>query len=280
MAGDVVGAWYAAWRTPAHARGFDSRARLGHRALRRWYEQFNDMRMLRDVLNTSPRATVVEIGCATGDMCRYLARTHPAARYVGVDISEPAIARARAKYPAAVFAVHDAARPLSQTLTGMGLPYAADIVYAKDVVHHQPRPLSFITELCACTRSALIMRCRTRDLGATVWDPDESCQYNWGQWTPYIVINVDDLVTHIRAQAPAAEIRIWKHRLILGGHHNRYLPKDCYLPETATAETAVGVFLETGRPGAVSVEDRQERGSTSLVGAVARRLVGRGTPRP
>jgi len=39
-----------------------------------------------------------------------------------------------------------------------------------------------------------------------------------------------------------SKIVILKNYTILGGQHNRYLPKDCYLPETGTAES--GVYIE------------------------------------
>ena len=69
--------------------------------------------------------------------------------------------------------------------------------------------------------------------------------------------------------------------MILGGRNDRFLPKECYLPETRTAETAVGVFKKTASPGRVTIEDRPDgnprytmryqlrRGLHRLVGAIS-----------
>lgn len=47
--------------------------------------------------------------------------------------------------------------------------------------------------------------------------------------------------------------------MVLGGKENRFLPKECYLPETGTAETAIGIFLRSTHPGCVRVIDRAEK---------------------
>ncbi|MBI2058285.1 MAG: hypothetical protein HYT87_00805 [Nitrospirae bacterium] len=46
--------------------------------------------------------------------------------------------------------------------------------------------------------------------------------------------------------------------MVLGGPHNRFLPKDCYCPESGAVESAVGVFLKTNAPGTVAVKDRRD----------------------
>jgi hypothetical protein len=44
--------------------------------------------------------------------------------------------------------------------------------------------------------------------------------------------------------------------MVLGGKHNRYLPKECYLDQTGTAETSVRVSLLGRNPGSVRIHDR------------------------
>jgi hypothetical protein len=75
---------------------------------------------------------------------------------------------------------------------------------------------------------------------------------------PYIVINLDELISRIRTIRPASEVVVYRHHIVLGGQVNRFLPKDCYRLETGTAETAVGVFLRTTQPGRVTIEDRPD----------------------
>lgn len=132
-------------------------------------------------------------------------------------------------------------------------------MYAKDVVHHQLKPLGFVSDLIKVASEAVTFRCRTRDIGLTEWDPERSCQYHYDGWMPYIVTNLDELIDHIKSEAPRAEIVVYRNHIILGGQYNRYLPKDCYLKETGTAETAVGVFLSSESPGKITVQDRLDQ---------------------
>lgn len=223
------------------------------------YEVFNDVQLLNERLHAAGGlGTVLEVGCATGEFFRYLSLKWPKITYVGTDISRPAIERALDKYPHGNFVVSEA-DDTGDLVNLVGLKHRPDVLYCKDVVLHQTDPFGFIRGLLGITTQSLIMRLRTRDLGATVLDPDSSCQYHYDGWMPYIVINTDELIDAIRAASPGAELIVRKHHVVLGGLHSRNLPKDCYLSETGTAETAVEVFLGTDRPGHVTVENRRER---------------------
>jgi SAM-dependent methyltransferase len=250
--------WYADWQHATHASHFDGRHRLDLRNLVRHYEAFNDVRLLTERVDASRPLDVVEVGCATGEFYRYLGRRLPRARYVGVDISEPAIARARAKYPSGRFAVVRPDVRLPAALREVAAPDAPEVVYAKDVLHHQTSPFEFLADVLAVARDVAVLRCRTRDVGPTELDPEKSCQYHYGGWMPYIVINLAELIDAAAEAAPGAEIVALRSHVVLGGQHGRFLPKDCYLREAGTAETALGVFKRTSSPGRVTVEDRPD----------------------
>jgi SAM-dependent methyltransferase len=249
-----VAKWWTDWQHAQHAVSFDFRADMPDGTLIREYEAFNDVTLLNSRVGSS--TSLVEIGCATGEFYRYLRLKHPAVSYTGFDVSKPALDRARQKYPAAKF---ELVIPDTKLLASSVLQHGApDIVYSKDVVHHQVAPVEFLAELLKMPKAALIFRCRTRDVGATEWDPEWSCQYHYDGWMPYIVINTRELIEYIQKSRPEAEIVVMRNHMILGGVHNRFLPKDCYVPSTGTAETAVGVFFQTESRGKVVVEDRKD----------------------
>jgi hypothetical protein len=212
--------------------------------------------MLNERMARQRSVRLLEVGCATGDFYRYLRSTWRNVTYHGVDGSMPAIARAKQKYPEAQFIAIDPLGRLTDLVPTV-LPQP-EIVYAKDVVMHQLRPFDYITELMRVPTHILIFRCRTRDTGATELDPEKSCQYHYQGWMPYFVLNVDELIEHIRGYDAMSEIVVYRHHVILGGQNSRYLPKACYLKEAGTAETAVGIFRQN-RSGAILVQDRAEQ---------------------
>ena len=232
---------------------------MDNRNLVRYYESFNDVRLLNERLDRSRRVTFLEVGCATGEFYRYLRIRYPQVGYSGVDISRSAIARAQEKYPRARFFLSDPNVKMADVLKQLSMPENPQVVCAKDVVHHQTNPWEFVTQLLDVTSEALIMRVRTRDVGQTVTDPELSCQYHYDGWMPYIVMNLQELIDHITGQRPRCELVVYRNHVVLGGRENRFLPKECYFPETGTAETAVGVFLKTEHPGRISVKDRKDQ---------------------
>ena len=248
--------WYSDWQDGEHAAHFDGRSSLPGRMLARNYESFSDVRLLNERL-TLP-AQLLEVGCATGEFYRYLRSKHPGLGYTGVDISRSALERARQKYPQGRFFESDPDASLRQNLERLRLPARWEIVYSKDVLHHQTDPYGFLAQLLEASTRCLILRTRTRDRGSSVLDAELSCQYHYRGWMPYLVLNLDELVDRIRQAAPEAEILVSRSYQVLGGVENRFLPKECYLPETGTAETAVGVFLRTDRPRQLRVLDRKD----------------------
>ncbi len=240
---------HRAWSEQKHAEVFDHWRFIPRRTLRVLYECFNEIRLLNDILRRHPAATVLEIGCATGELYRYLRTRWPRVRYVGTDISEPALARAAAKYPAATF-LRTSTDLLEVRDAG------AEVVFCRDVVHHQPDPFAFLETLYGLAGRFLVLRLRTRDRGPTEQDPERSCQFMYGRWVPYIVLNCDEVVEASRTYAPPpAGLTFLKHYMVLGGQHMRFLPKDCYDPTTGTAETAL--LIAKGRAGGDSAASTQ-----------------------
>ncbi len=258
----VSSLWYSDWQNRRHAELFDARARLGRSSLIRNYEVFNDVRLLAERMPASRPTRLLEVGCATGEFCRYLGYRFPLADYTGVDISQTAVQRAKEKYPQARFYIADPARTVLENFHASGVSSRPQWIYSKDVLHHQVNPWSFLEQLLDAAEESVILRTRTRDRGPTVLDPDLSCQYHYSGWMPYLVLNLDELVEFIHVRRPDAEMVLIRNRMVLGGCENRFLPKECYLPETGTAETAMGVFLKTDQPGRTRVDDREDMQST------------------
>ncbi len=266
--------WYVGWQSAEHVRHFDFRSALSATNLTRNYQVLNDVQLLNERLAQGHGSeTLLEVGCATGEFFRYLQLRWPKVTYCGTDISQCALERARGKYPQGRFLASGASD--ADLVNVLGLPGKPDFLYSKDVVHHQMAPFSFLERLIETAKNTLVVRLRTRDSGATVFDPELSCQYSYGGWMPYIVMNIDEVVERLLAWRPGAEVVIHRHHMILGGLHSRSLPKDCFLPETGTAETSVAVFLETERPGRVTVKDRPEADPSytlpHMLGAVLRK---------
>lgn len=248
--------WHQDWQSPGHVRTYDARSAWPDRRLAAHYETFNDVLLLGKALARRPAARLVEVGCATGELCRYLHLKHPSTRYHGLDVSRVALERAREKYPQDRFLLHDPEAPLARTLHSAGLSGPIEVVYSKDVVHHQPDPFGFLGQLLDLASDAAVVRLRTRDFGETVMDPELSCQYHYDGWMPYLVLNLQETIDFVRRRLPQAEVIAQKNHMVLGGKENRYLPKECYLPQTGTAETAMAVLIETDHPGCVRVEDK------------------------
>ena len=267
--------WYADWQDHRHASHFDFGYALDNRNLVRHYESYNDVRLLNERIDRSKDITLFEVGCATGEFYRYLRIKYPGVGYYGIDISQPAIALAKERYPKARFFVTGPEAKLSASLKELSMPENHEIVYAKDVILHQTRPFEFLSDLVKIASEALVIRCRTRDHGPTELDPEHSCQYHYGGWMPYIVMNLDEMISYIREKASRSEIVVYRNHMILGGQNNRYLPKDCYLKATGTAETAIGVFKKTDNPGKLVIEDHPDMNPTYTLDYRLKRYVHR-----
>lgn len=239
------------WKTQDHAETFDFWRESPTWDLRRRFEGFNEFQFLKETTEDLRRRSLLDVGCATGELYRYLAAYHPTLSYIGVDVSDAAVNRARRKYPTGNFSVVSPDLRESRNWHGH-----VGIVWSRDVVHHQPNPLLFLERILALEQEVTVLRVRTRDHGSTVLDARQSCQWQYGGWAPYIVLNVDELTEAITSSTPVRRIEYRKRYEVLGGHHGRFLPKACYDPRTGTAETAALIVHGDPGPKGTEVEAR------------------------
>jgi SAM-dependent methyltransferase len=262
--------WHRNWQDREHAVEFDGWSGMDPDNLVRMFEGFNDVRLLVEQLAGRTPGTLLEVGCATGEFSRYLQRRFPTWRYVGADISEVALHRAREKYPAVNFVQVQPGSSPTEAWRAAGLARAPEVVFAKDVIQHQPTPFDMLSALVEAAGQFMVARFRTRDKGASIVDPELSCQFIYADRVPYMVLNVDEVVARVRQVAPKAEVVIWRHHMVLGGKYGRFVPKELYLKETGTAESAIGVLLQTDHPGRITIEDRPNEQPNYTVGYALR----------
>ena len=224
-----------AWDDQEHAVAFDYLSRMPGFFVKEFYESFNECRILNRLQKEIRGRKFFEIGCATGELYRYITRNMSQFQYHGFDISKPGIARAKSKYPRGTF--HILSHGFEEIKQKFGKP---DVVWCRDVVLHQAKPYDFLNDLIDLSNEVIIVRLRTRDVGETVMDVDVSCQLHWDKfWVPYIVLNTDELIKKISENKNVKKIIIGRRYEVLGGHNYRYLPKELYFKDCGTAETAV-----------------------------------------
>jgi SAM-dependent methyltransferase len=267
----------SAWQDDAHARVFDEVSAYPAFLMRKRFESFNEVRLLRQHLGAIRGNTLFEIGCATGEFGRYVKRYLPRFIYTGFDISRPAIARATEKYGKGQYQLLDG--PIGAFRDRFG---TASVVFCRDVVLHQLDPLAFIASLLRLATEALVLRLRTRDVGDTVFDAERSCQYHYNRhWVPYIVLNTRELVDSITSDRTVSQVVVSRRYELLGGHNFRYLPKELYYSETGTAETGLIVLKQDadrrGEPR-VTYDDRPDGPHYSLFERAILKLARRTLP--
>ena len=247
---------YDAWLQAEHVNRFSTWDSYSTSRLVKLCDQFNECQFFRTLVGDESCRTLSDIGCATGRCYRFFHKLWPSLEYKGYDISEGAIERARKLYPDGDFKVIDGS---FKTLPEV----QADIVFCRDVVLHQVDPCQFLSDLYEVANRYLILRLRTREVGATVFDISRSCQYNYGSWVPYLVFNTSELIDLIKTFEPTpTAITIRRHPVVLGGYHSRFLPKELYYPETDSAETALIIEKGSNAVGnkdtVVTIETRPE----------------------
>lgn len=242
--------FYEGWNTRNHLQEFDGWNAQSDAHFNFVYGCFAEQQFLKKAFFATPRPKILDVGCATGTTFRYI-RNFAKGRdfdYLGVDLSQPAIDRARALYPETKF-VKKGHEKLIDFIGGR-----RDIVCSRDTVMHQTQPYEFLAELLDVAEKFLTLRLRTRDRGATVFDVEASCQAHYDKfWMPYIVLNIDELIAFLKAHPAVARVTFNRSYEVLGGHNLRFLPKDLYFTDAGGAETSVLIELSRG-----SVQDGVE----------------------
>jgi len=229
-----------AWDDQTHAEHFDFLSTEPNWILKKHYESFGEGKLLKKWKPNNGRGVLFEIGCATGELYRYIHNYHRDLDYKGFDISQPAIERAKQKYPDGDF--HKLISGLDEIVESFGQPEA---VWCRDVVLHQKDPYLFLDKLIDLAKEALFVRLRTRDVGETEFNSNISCQLHWDKyWVPYIVLNVDELISRIEENKNIKLLVIHRAYDVLGGHNHRFLPEDLYFTSAGTAETSL--FIQKG----------------------------------
>lgn len=232
---------YKGWNTSGHLETFDLWNGFSNRYFNYVYGSFAEQHYLNRAVRALDRPDILDVGCATGTTYRFLRNTNAEGTYTyrGVDLSEPAVRKSQSLYPGVDFSVKGQ-EPLMDYVKRQ-----YDIVYSRDTVMHQTAPYTFLNELAAAARRFLVLRLRTRDKGETVTDVERSCQMHYeAHWMPYIVLNTDELIERIRELPNVAKVTLNRSYEVLGGHNQRFLPKDLYFQSTGGAETAVLIAFD------------------------------------
>jgi len=244
-----------AWNEENHAVLFDTLSIYPDFLVKKHYELFNEVRFLKEYQHEISGITLFEIGCATGEFYRYLNKNMSRFNYHGMDVSKPAIARAKEKYGDRNFTRIDQDKEMT-----FKDPDRPDVIFCRDVVQHQERPYEFLDWLIQSAKEAVFLRVRTRDVGETVFDPNISCQlHRYKHWEPFIVLNTEEMIGRIKSHESIDKIVIGRRYEPLGGRIFRYLPKELYFFEAKSAETAI--YIHKGKeknPGDVAVEYRDQ----------------------
>lgn len=237
---------YEGWNTDSHRQTFDVWNRKAGWDFNFSYGCFTEQRYLRSQVLAMSNPRILDVGCATGTTYRYVSSLpgSPKFQYLGVDLSQPAIDRAKSLYPAGDFRK----KGHENLLEFAGGTY--DIVFSRDTVLHQTTPYQFLQELLDVAAKVLILRLRTRDNGDTVFDIERSCQMHYDQhWMPYIVLNIDELIAFLKTHPRTSSITLNRSYEVLGGQNFRYLPKELYFTSAGGAETALMITLSDAERG-------------------------------
>ena len=238
------GSSYIGWDTDSHLKEFDFWNKRCDLDFNYTYGCFSEQQYLLESTKIIENPEIVDIGSATGTTYRFLRNKIGTSgfSYKGIDLSTPAIERARGLYPEVNFLKSNGESPYEI------LRSKSDIVYSRDTVLHQENPYEFLDQLLEITERFLIIRLRTRDHGDTEFDISKSCQMHYDSfWMPYIVLNIEELIAHIKKNKNVVKIKINRSYEVLGGQNSRFLPKDLYLKKTKTAETSMMIELDSSK---------------------------------
>lgn len=102
------------------------------------------LRLLRRGIAQVPDARILDAGCGTGGLLRFLGEAEPAWRLRGIDLSPLACERARRRTTAEVLEASATALPFEDE--------CFDAIVSADVLPQVERPIEIVAELARCTR--------------------------------------------------------------------------------------------------------------------------------
>ena len=235
---------YKGWDTAAHLETFDLWNRMTPYHFSKAYGCFEENRYIlgaiaSHLLSCNRHPSILDVGCATGTLYKYLKQNFASNKidYKGIDLSSHAINAATLIHGDSLFeAVNEDWHEIHEP---------ADIVYSRDTIMHQEEPYLFLENLLKLTKNYLILRLRTRDSGATVFDTEKSCQAHYSNfWMPYIVLNFDELVNFLKSFKEVSSVTINRSYEVLGGHNQRNLPKELFFENAGGAETSLMIKID------------------------------------
>jgi len=195
-----------------------------------YYSSFKSLNILRN----NPEYDILEIGIGAGNFYRLLKINKLKNKYTGADISEFYINFAKKLHNSNNFV-------LTSVDNSLNLEKKYDFVYSRNVALHQTNPLNFIQNLLDKAKSTLVIELRTRDLGKTNFDINNSCQLVDNIWVPYVILNYQELKDFLLKKENIKNSKITFNReyTVLGGKNGRYLEKELYYKNTKTANTTI-----------------------------------------
>lgn len=191
-----------------------------------------------EILKKFPDFNFLEVGIGAGNFYRFLKINKIKNNYTGADLSEYYVNLAKKIHSSNDFV-------LTSVDNSLNLKNKYDIVYSRNVAHHQTDPYYFIDNLISKTESFLIIELKTRDDGNTNFEVQNSCQLVDGIWVPFIVLNYQELKNSLLKKELLKNSKITLNRdyKILGGTHSRFLEKELYYKKTKTAHTTIIIEL-------------------------------------
>ena len=234
--------YFKGWNTKKHLNYFNPWNGYSNSFFNFSFGSFYENKVILKLLNENNKFSVIDVGCASGYLLRYLKnniKSFEISNYYGVDLSKAAIDFAKKKYGSDNF----------EFLKNEDLKIEKDnlfnIVYSRDTILHQTKPIKFTEKLIELSRNFVLLRLRTRDIGVTEYDINYSCQMHYDKfWMPYIVININELIDFFKKNIFVKKIHINKSYIVLGGQNYRFLPKDLYFTKSGTAETTILLELD------------------------------------
>ncbi len=200
-----------------------------------YYSSFKSL----EILKKHPEYNILEIGIGAGNFYRFLKINKIKNNYTGGDISEFYVNLANKIHKSNNFILTS----LDQSLN---LEQKYDFVYSRNVALHQSNPYDFIDNIIKKTGSKLIIELRSRDIGDTNFDVNNSCQLVDGVWVPYIILNYEELKDFLLKKdfIKNSKITLNRQYMIFGGKNLRYLEKDLYYKKTKTANIIITIELD------------------------------------